>query len=210
MKKSHYLSLTILGAVAIAMFAVFGQLSGPAVAAEEEPMAAGLPEAPAFTLTDIHGNEHSLADFKGKYVVLEWFNSGCPFVKKFYKPGKMQELQKHYTEKGIVWLTICSSAEGKQGHHTSDEWKKLAKEWDISSTGILVDADGKVGKAYGAKTTPHMFVINPDGKLIYQGAIDSDSSPSSDAIEKADNYVVKVLDAALLTETRSYGCSVKY
>lgn len=211
MRKSHFVSLSVLGAFVVALFAVFGQFSGPASAKDDTAEAAkGLPEAPAFTLKDINGNEHSLADFRGKYVVLEWFNSGCPFVKKFYEAGKMQELQKMYTEKGIVWLAICSSAEGKQGHHTTEEWQKLAKDWNISATGILTDADGKVGQAYGAKTTPHMYVINPDGKLIYQGAIDSIRSADPSDIEKAENYVAKILDAALLTETRPYGCSVKY
>ncbi len=172
--------------------------------------AADLPAAPAFTLTDTHGNEHALSDFRGKYVVLEWINDGCPFVKKFYEPGKMQELQKTYTEQDVVWLAIASSKPGAQGHHSAEGWNKIIKDWNINATALLIDESGEVGRAYDAKTTPHMYVINPDGKLIYQGAIDSIRSTKQADIAKADNHVAKVLDAALLKSTTPYGCSVKY
>ncbi len=172
--------------------------------------AVGLPEASAFTLTDTNGIEHSLADFRGKHVVLEWINDGCPFVKKFYVPGKMQELQETYTEQDVIWLAIASSAPGKQGHHDAAGWNQIIADWDIKATAILLDEDGAVGRAYDAKTTPHMIVINPDGKLIYDGAIDSVRSASSDDIDDAENYVATVLDGVLLQKTQPYGCSVKY
>jgi len=172
--------------------------------------------APDFHLTDINGKTHSLADFKGKYVVLEWVNYGCPFVRKQYDSKNMQSLQKEYTAKGVTWLSICSSAPGKQGNMSADEWKKASTERGAKSTAILLDADGKVGHLYGAKTTPDMWVINPEGKVIYSGAIDSIPSPDPADIAKATNYVKAALDSSMAgkpvatTETRSYGCSVKY
>jgi len=172
--------------------------------------------APDFQLTDINGKTHSLADFKGKYVVLEWVNYGCPFVRKQYDSKNMQSLQKEYTAKGVTWLSICSSAPGKQGNMSADEWKKASTERGAKSTAILLDADGKVGHLYGAKTTPDMWVINPEGKVIYSGAIDSIPSPDPADIAKATNYVKAALDSSMAgkpvatTETRSYGCSVKY
>lgn len=173
-------------------------------------------KAPAFSLTGVDGKAYSLADFKGKYVVLEWNNFDCPFVKKFYGAGKMQELQKQYTEQGVVWLTICSSAEGKQGYYDSDALKGMVSEKKLASTAYLRDVDGKVGKMYGAKTTPHMFVINPDGVLIYAGAIDDKPSPNPDDLAGANNYVTASLTTAMagkpvdVKSTASYGCSVKY
>ena len=179
-------------------------------AADEKKAAEGLPEAPAFTLIDTNGKEHSLADFKGKYVVLEWINDGCPFVKKFYEAGKMQEWQKHYTGKDVVWLLVASSKKGAQGHHSPAEWNDLISKWGINATALLIDESGTVGRAYDAKTTPHMYVINPDGKLIYNGAIDSMRSAKAEDIDKAENYVAKILDAALLSRTTPYGCGIKY
>jgi peroxiredoxin len=173
-------------------------------------------EAPAFTLTDTNGTEHSLADFKGKVVVLEWFNHGCPFVKKHYDKGNMQALQKTYTDKDVVWLAIISSAEGKQGFDTPEGHNKTAKEKGTNTTAILIDADGTVGKAYGAKTTPHMYVIDAEGQLVYQGAIDDKRSTSPDDIASSKNYVSAALDAVLAGEavevakTTPYGCGVKY
>ena len=173
--------------------------------------------APAFTLTDTNGTEHSLSDFAGKTVVLEWFNRGCPFVyKKHYGSGNMQSLQETYTEKGVVWLTICSSAPGKQGHTDAAGHNKTIEEWNVSSTAFLMDEDGTVGKAYGAKTTPHMFVINGEGEIVYQGAIDDKRSTDPNDIPNSENYVRTALDAVLAGEavetssTTPYGCSVKY
>ena len=122
--------------------------------------------APEFSLSDTHGAATSLSTFKGKYVVLEWSNFDCPFVKKHYGSGNMQSLQKTYTGKGVVWLTINSSAAGKQGNYPADKWNEMIKEKSAAATAVLLDPDGKVGKLYGAKTPPHMFVINPEGVLI--------------------------------------------
>ena len=173
-------------------------------------------EAPEFTLTDSNGNEHSLSDFEGEFVILEWVNHECPFVVKFYEPGKMQELQETYTEKGAIWLKINSSAEGKQGHMTPEQANEIAEEKGVNATATLLDHDGEVGRLYGARVTPHMYIINPEGVLIYNGAIDSIRSTNSDDIEEAENYVVSALTAAMAGEevenpvTQAYGCTVKY
>ncbi len=173
-------------------------------------------KAPAFTLKDYHGETHSLSDFEGKFVVLEWLNHDCPFVVKFYQGGHMQDLQKKYTEKDVVWLVINSSAPGKQGHLTPDAAKKISAEKKAQHTALLLDHDGKVGRAYDARVTPHMYVINPEGKLIYNGAIDSIRSARAADIPRAENYVVAALDAAMnggevaTPVSRPYGCSVKY
>ncbi len=173
-------------------------------------------KAPDFTLIDAKGNKHSLSDFKDKYVVLEWINFGCPFVQKHYATGNMQKLQKTYTDKGVIWLTICSSAPGKQGYFTGEELQDKIKEAGMNSTAYLVDADGTVGKMYGAKTTPDMYIINPEGTLIYSGAIDDKPTYKHDDIKGANNYVAMALNASMNGETietkitPSYGCSVKY
>jgi hypothetical protein len=172
--------------------------------------------APEFTLTDIQGKSHALSSFKGKTVVLEWVNHGCPFVKKHYDSGNMQKLQKEATGSGVVWLSICSSAAGKQGHMTPEEWKKATAEKGTGETAVLLDADGKVGKLYAAKTTPHMYIIDAAGKLVYQGAIDSNSSANKDDIAGATNYVRAALAEIAAGKpvttgtTKPYGCSVKY
>lgn len=172
--------------------------------------------APNFTLVDTNGESHSLSDFKGKYVVLEWVNYDCPFVKKHYSEGNMQGLQKTLTAEGVIWLSINSSAKGKQGAFSASEVNKLIQEKGAMPTAYLLDTDGKVGKLYGAKTTPHMFIINPEGALIYQGAIDSIPSFDVADIAKADNYVLKAISEAksgqpiLNSSTQPYGCSVKY
>jgi alkyl hydroperoxide reductase subunit AhpC len=173
-------------------------------------------EAPDFTLTSVVGNEHSLSDFRGQYVVLEWINHGCPFVRKFYDAGEMQRLQEHYTDKGVIWLAICSSRSGQQGYYSKEEAARVSEEKGAKHTAYLYDEPGDVGRLYGARVTPHMYVINPEGVLIYQGAIDSVRSASADDIERAENYVVAALDAAMAGEpvatpvTTPYGCSVKY
>src|SRR6478736_2587132 len=122
--------------------------------------------APDFSLTDSKGKTQSVSQYKGKYVVLEWFNPECPFVKKHYGSGNMQKLQEEFTGKGVVWLSIDSSAPGKEGHLTADAATKQIADWKMNHTTLLLDPDGKAGKTYGAKNTPHMFVVNPDGKLI--------------------------------------------
>ena len=172
--------------------------------------------APVFQLLDAHEKEHSLDDYRGKYVVLEWTNHQCPFVVKFYSKGNMQAWQKEFTDKDVVWLSIVSSAEGKSGYLTHDEAKSLAKSQGEQATAKLLDPSGNVGKLYGARTTPHMFIIDPDGKVVYQGAIDSIKSTNPEDVNKAENYVVNALNAVLANEsittakTRPYGCGVKY
>ena len=172
--------------------------------------------APGFTLTDAQGASPALADYRGKYVILEWVNFGCPFVGKHYGSGSMQELQRTMTARGTVWLSICSSAPGNQGYYEGEELKEKLKEENASPTAYLVDADGTVGKLYGAKTTPHMFIVDPQGVLIYEGGIDNIASTDRDDIAKATNYVKEVMAAAWdgkplpVKKTRSYGCSVKY
>ena len=172
--------------------------------------------APDFTLVDIKGKKHELAEYKGKFVVLEWNNWDCPFVKKHYNSDNMQKLQKRYVEKDVVWLTICSSAPGKQGYYSADDLQKKFVKAGSDATAYLVDASGEVGRMYGAKTTPHMFVIDSKGVLIYAGAIDDKKSTNPDDIEGATNYVSACLDAAMagkpvkVKSTAPYGCSVKY
>ncbi len=172
--------------------------------------------APDFELTDSNGDSHKLSDFKGKLVVLEWVNYDCPFVKKHYDSGNMQNLQKKYTAKDVVWLSICSSAEGKQGNYSPEVINKRAKSAGASFTAYLTDADGKVGKMYGAKTTPHMYVIDTKGTLAYVGAIDDIRSTNPEDAAKANNYVASALDALMegkkveTSVTKSYGCGVKY
>ena len=172
--------------------------------------------APNFTLMDIEGNSHSLSDFKGKYVVLEWVNFDCPFVKKHYDGNNMQTLQKKFTDQGVVWLSICSSAEGKQGNFSNEEVYKRIKKKKAHMTAYLVDEDGKVGKMYSAKTTPHMFIIDKEGKLVYSGAIDSIRSTDKNDVKEAENYVDKALTELIngkevaTKTTAPYGCSVKY
>jgi len=185
-----------------------------AVAAQEGPAIGKA--APDFTLKNLDGEEVSLSQFEGKYVVLEWTNYDCPFVGKYYRAGAMQALQKHYMEKDVAWLVINSSAPGKQGNFTPERWKELAAERASTPTAILLDTDGTVGRRYRARTTPHMFVINPEGTLLYMGAIDDKPTARAADLEGATNYVKLALDAAMageeleITETRPYGCSVKY
>ena len=185
--------------------------AGTAVAAPQ----VGQP-APEFTLTDSNGQSHNLSDFKGKFVVLEWLNHGCPFVKKHYDGGNMQGLQKEYTGKDVVWLSIVSSAPGKQGHMSPEETNKTKEEKGSAATAILIDEDGTVGKLYDAKVTPELYIINPEGTLVYMGAIDDKKSVDAADVAGAKNYVKQALDEAMAGQpvseatTTAYGCSVKY
>jgi glutathione peroxidase-family protein len=172
--------------------------------------------APEFKLTDSNGSEHSLSDFKEKIVVLEWINFDCPFVKKHYDSKNMQTLQRKYTEAGIVWLAICSSNKGKQGNFSVEEINKRSKNHDAKYVAYLIDEDGKVGKMYGAKTTPHMYIIDKSGMLVYAGGIDDKATTDVDDINDSKNYVSLALDELLkgskvsIQSSTSYGCSVKY
>jgi peroxiredoxin len=172
--------------------------------------------APDFTAKDSRGQSEALAQYRGKYVVLEWHNQGCPFTKKHYTSGNMQALQKEWTAKGVVWFTVISSAPGAQGYVTpSEENDYLAKE-HAAPTAVLLDADGKIGHLYSARTTPQMVVIDPNGNVIYDGAIDDRPTPDPGDVKGADNYVSDALTAAIAGKpvatpfTRPYGCSVKY
>ncbi len=172
--------------------------------------------SPNFSLPDTNGKTHSLADLKGKYVVLEWYQPDCPFVRKHYNSGNMQSLQKEYTAKGVVWLSIDSSAPGEQGNYPAAKLNEFAAKDGAARTALLLDPDGKVGRLYGAKTTPDMYIIDPNGTLVYRGAIDNKRSTDLDDVKTATNYVRAALDAALAgkpvstTATQPYGCSVKY
>jgi Redoxin len=173
--------------------------------------------APAFTLTDLDGKAHSLSDFKGKTVVLEWVNPQCPFVVKHYdKSGNLPATQKAATADGVVWLLINSAASGKQGDFDAPTAKAWITKQNVAATAYLRDSDGKVGKLYDARTTPHMFIINAEGTLVYAGAIDSVRSTKADDIAGAENYVKSALadlksgSAVKTPSTQPYGCSVKY
>lgn len=186
--------------------------SAPARAVAPRPGA----EAPAFSLPDAQGQVRSLADYRGKWVVLEWVNYDCPFVKKHYGSGNMQKLQAEARAKGVTWLSINSSAPGKQGHFEGAELARRMSEAKAAPDAYLLDPDGKVGKAYQAKTTPTLFVIDPEGKVVYAGAIDDKPSTDREDIPVAKNFVRAALDAAMAgkpVETASapsYGCGVKY
>lgn len=193
--------------LALAAFCAGGLLSAATV---------GQP-APAFTLTDLAGKTHSLADFKGKTVVLEWVNPECPFVVKHYeKSGNIPATQKAATDDGVVWLQINSGAPGKQGDLDDAAVKSWQEKNKVAATAYLRDRDGAVGKSYAAKTTPHIFVINAEGTLVYNGAIDSKRSTDAKDIEGAENYAKSALAAVKAGQpvatptTQPYGCSVKY
>ncbi len=172
-------------------------------------------EAPDFTLPSSAQKTVKLSDYKGKTVVLEWLNYGCPFVQKHYKSQNMPTLQKEAAAKGVVWLSIISSAPGKQGHVNAKKAEEDKKAHGSVATAVLLDENGKVGKAYGAETTPHIFVINPERKLAYQGAIDD--KPSTEVDDVATKLFAKdAIEATLagkpvaVAQTKAYGCSVKY
>ncbi|MCU0748467.1 MAG: redoxin family protein [Akkermansiaceae bacterium] len=168
--------------------------------------------APDFSVKNTAGETVDLASLKGKVVVLEWVNYQCPFVKKHYESGNMPKLQETYTAKDVVWLTVSSAAEGKQGYYDATKMAEVAKEQKNKATHTLMDTDGKMGKAFDAKVTPHMFIINKDGVLVYNGAIDSD--PKDPAT--ADKLFANALDAVLAgtpvenAKNKPYGCGVKY
>lgn len=172
--------------------------------------------APAFSGTDIDGKTVSLSDFAGKTIVLEWSNDQCPYVKKHYGSGNMQKTQQAAAADGAVWLTIVSSAEGKQGYVTPDEAKKLTADRGAKPSDVVLDSSGEIGRLYNASATPHMFVIAPDGKLAYAGAIDDKPTADPADIATAKNYVLAALDdmkagrPVQTPESDPYGCSIKY
>jgi len=172
--------------------------------------------APDFSGTDTHGRTHSLADYRGKYVVLEWTNKDCPYTRAQYASGNMQALQKEWTAKGVVWLTILSSAPGHQGYMTAEQENAWIAKIHADPTAAILDPTGAIGHEYEAKTTPHMFVIDPSGRLIYDGAIDNQPTTDPADIAASKNYVTAALTEAMdgqpvaVAYTRPYGCSVKY
>ncbi len=172
--------------------------------------------APDFTGTDSHGQTHKLSEYRGKYVVLEWTNNGCPFTRKHYTSGNMQNLQKQWTAKGVVWLTVLSSAPGEQGYMTASAENAYLQKVNADPTAALLDPTGAIGHQYDAKTTPDMYVIDPSGKLIYAGAIDDHPTTDPSDIPNSKNYVSQALTEAMagqqvaITYARPYGCSVKY
>ena len=192
------------------LFLTLALTSIPALA-----VAPGTP-APDFKGTDSNGVQHSLSDYRGKYVVLEWANKGCPYDQKHYLSGNMESLQKEWTAKGVVWLSVISSAPGTQGYVSPAEENSYIKSMHVASTAVLLDPTSAIARLYEAKTTPHMFVIDPTGKLIYEGAIDNKPTTDQADVKGADNYLNDALNASMsgksvaVTTTRPYGCSVKY
>src|SRR5438477_4515362 len=195
-------------------------LSGLACLASTALFAADSPPvgsaAPDFSVSDSKGKTQSVSQYKGKYVVLEWFNPECPFVKKHYGGGNMQKLQGEFTGKGVVWLTIDSNAPGTEGSITAEQAKKIMDSWKTKQTARVLDPESKVAKLYGAKNTPNMVVINPEGKIVYEGAIDSKASPNPADIPSSTNYVKSALDESLggkpisNAQTKPYGCHITY
>ncbi len=172
--------------------------------------------APDFTGTDTHGATHRLSDYHGKFVVLEWQNRGCPYTRKHYDSGNMQRLQKEWTARGVIWLTIISSAPGKQGYMDASQANAYFQQMHAASTAVLLDPQGTIGHLYDAKTTPEIYIIDPQGALIYEGAIDNRPTPDPSSLEGATNYLDLALTEAMagkpvtMPATRPYGCSVKY
>lgn len=173
-------------------------------------------DAPDFTLTDTYGVSHTLSDYEGQWVILEWLNYDCPYVRKHYNGENMQALQEQYTGQGVVWLSIVSSAPGQQGHFSNEEMNSRTMAHGGHQSAILMDESGDVGRSYDALTTPQMVVINPAGEVLYNGAIDDQPTPSAASLDVAHNYLVAAMDAAMAgnpvdpATTQPYGCSVKY
>jgi hypothetical protein len=195
--------------IVLALPALFLAMAAHATATVGQP-------APDFALKDTSGKTVKLSDFRGKHVVLEWTNPGCPFVRKHYNSGNMPALQKEAVDKGVVWLAINSTHKGSDEYMAPAKLAAWQQERQSRPTATLADEEGTTGKAYGARTTPHMYIVDPQGRLIYAGGIDSIPSSNPEDIKKAVNYVRRGLDEALAGKalsasvTRPYGCSVQY
>ena len=204
----HRVAAEALLASAVAL-AAFVPVASHAQASVGQP-------APAFTASDSSGKTVSLADFKGKHVVLEWTNPGCPYVVKHYDGGNMPATIKSATDKGVVWLSVATTAKSHRDYLAPAELSAWQKSKGAAPTATLMDTDGKVGRAYSARTTPHLYIVDPAGKLVYAGGIDSIPSSNPADIAKATNYVNQALAESLAGKpisqavTRAYGCSVKY
>jgi peroxiredoxin len=198
-----------------AAMAMTAALMVSASAVAREAVQPGKP-APGFSATDSGGKPVSLEAFKGKPVVIEWTNHDCPFVRKHYDSGTMQKLQKDTAGKGVVWLTVVSSAPGQQGHVEGIEADKLTADRKAAPTAVVLDPKGDLGRLYGATVTPHMFVIDANGTLAYMGAIDDKASANPSTLADARPYAREAIDAVLkgkpvvTASTRPYGCSIKY
>lgn len=204
-----------MAAVALLTAGLLVSCADEAVAFNSPGPEVGKP-APAFTAADTTGRTHSLDQYRGKWVVLEWLNHECPYVRKHYGGGAMQALQKKYTDQGVVWLSVASSAKGKQGHFSNEEANELTKEKNAAPTAVLVDAPGTIGRAYHARTTPHMFVINPEGNIVYMGGIDDKPTSREADLKTARPHVDIALQEAMagkpvtVASSQPYGCNVKY
>ena len=191
-------------------------LSGLAFALSAQAAPSVGQAAPDFTLKDASGKTVKLSDYRGKHVVLEWTNPGCPYVKKHYNSGNMPATQKDAVDKGVVWLAINSTEKSAYDYMEPAKLVAWQKERKAAPSAVLMDEEGTAGMAYGARTTPHMYIVNPQGQLIYAGGIDSIPSSDADDIKKAVNYVRQGLNEALAGKpvtasvTRPYGCSIKY
>jgi peroxiredoxin len=172
--------------------------------------------APEFAGVDSNGTSHQLSDYRGKTIVLEWTNHDCPYVRKHYSTGNMQSLQKRATERGVVWLSVISSAPGKQGHVSPTQANDLTASRGAAPTAVILDRAGDIGRLYGAKTTPHMYIVDAQGTLVYMGGIDDTPTTNPADVKTAHNYVQAALDELDAGKeigepvTRPYGCSVKY
>ncbi|HSK08568.1 MAG TPA: redoxin domain-containing protein [Vicinamibacterales bacterium] len=200
--------LFALSWIAFALLVFFGSMPASAIKVGEP--------APAFTATDHAGKTHTLADLKGKFVVLEWHNQGCPYVGKHYESGNMQKLQQEWTAKGVVWFTVVSSAPGQQGHVTPAQSQEYVRAQKAAPTAVLLDASGEIGRKYDARTSPQMIVINREGIVVYNGAIDDKPTTDTADVAGATNYVSAALSDAMANRpvatptTQPYGCAVKY
>ena len=212
--KKFYSSIG-MAAVALLTAGMLVSCAEEAVAFDSAPPEVGK-AAPVFSTADTNGQTHSLDQYRGKWVVLEWLNHGCPFVKNHYDTGTMQALQKKYTAQGVVWLSVVSSAPGKQGHYSNEKANELTREKDAAPTAVLIDSPGTIGRAYHARTTPHMFVINPEGNVVYMGGIDDTATTDAERLKTARPLVDLALGEALagkpvsVASSQPYGCSVKY
>lgn len=172
--------------------------------------------APEFMANDVDGHHVMLSSLKGKTIVLEWSNPDCPFVHKQYDTGNMQAVQKEATKDNVIWITIDSSAKGKEGNYPAPELKKIYADQKANFSHLIIDESGEIGKLYAAKTTPHMFVINEKGVLVYAGAIDDKSGFEKEEVKTAKNYILAALNdlkagrPVAISSTKPYGCSVKY
>ena len=206
-----------LATSAVAALLVLGAATAPAAAQDGDDGRPAVDEpAPAFALPDTHGEQHSLEDYRGEWVVLEWLNYGCPYVQKHYESGNIPGQQERWTERGVNWFAVVSSAPGKQGYYPADEMRERGEAFGVEADAILLDPEGEVGRAYGARTTPHMFVIDPEGEVVYMGGIDDVPTARIEDLERATQLVDRALEQALAGEeitrptSRPYGCSVKY